>query len=56
VFKIYLRVFKILFKGVQHLYDTYINFFFSFVFNCTPSSVCGAAPGYNIMFNIVLTL
>jgi hypothetical protein len=25
VFKIYLRVFKILFKGVQHLYNTYIN-------------------------------
>ena len=28
VFKIYLRVFKILFKGVQHLYNTYIIFFF----------------------------
>jgi hypothetical protein len=39
VFKIYLRVFKILFKGVQHIYNTYINFypffffFFSFAFN-----------------------
>ena len=34
VFKTYLRVFKILFKGVQHLYNTYIIIIiFPFVFN-----------------------
>ncbi len=34
VFKNYFKVFKILFKGIQHLYNTYIIFFFfPFAFN-----------------------
>jgi hypothetical protein len=41
MFKIYLRVFKILFKGVQHLYNTYIIiiFFFPFVFNTSGCAI-----------------
>ena len=40
VFKIYLRVFKILFKGVQHLYNIYIIIiFFPFVFNTSGCAI-----------------
>ena len=41
VFKIYFRVFKILFKGVQHLYNTYIIIIFFFpVFNILHTLIC----------------
>ena len=41
VFKIYLRVFKILFEGVQHLYNTCIIylFIFSFAFNTSGCAI-----------------
>jgi hypothetical protein len=47
VFKIYLRVFKILFEGVQHLYNTCINYLFIYSFFLLLFNTSGCAIAHS---------